>query len=91
MMKSKDFIVNDKAKVAETENEVYIMFQGEYYVLNDTAKLIWTYITDGVPVKEIPELLYNAFGGEVDQNVLQQDCTELIEGLLSENILLEKV
>ena len=90
-MNNKVFLVNDKAKVAETESEVYIMFRGEYYVLNDTAKLIWTYITDGVQVNEIPGLLYNAFGGEMDKNVLQQDCTELIEGLLSKNILLEKV
>lgn len=90
-MKNKDFIVNDKAKIAETENEVYIMFQGEYYVLNDTAKLIWTYITSGVPVKEIPGLLYNAFGGEMDQSVLRQDCADLIEGLLAEKILLETV
>lgn len=90
-MKNKDFIVNDKVKIAETDNEVYLMFQGEYYVLNDTAKLIWTYIAGGVSVKDIPGLLYNAFGGEIDQNILRQDCADLIEELLSENILLETV
>lgn len=90
-MQNQKYILNKNIKTAVTDTELYIMNNGEYYVLNVTGKLIYTYLLSGMTSHEIIDKLYTVYSSEVERSELENDCELEINALIDSNIITEVI
>lgn len=83
------YIINDKVKVAQSENETFVMLGGQYYVLNETAWLTWQQFSKGATEEEVMEELMKNYASEIDKETIRMDYEELMSLLLEHQMLIE--
>lgn len=60
---------------------------GSYYTLNETATLIWEYLTSALPVTDVVQKMAQAFGTGIE--AVNSDVLEVVEVLTQKGFLCE--
>lgn len=84
------YFINSKVKVAQADNDTYVMLDGQYYVLNEIARLTLQCFAKGATPQEAVEEMVREFEGEADSDQVRADCEELMGYLLESQMIIEE-
>jgi len=78
-------------QIEQCENYIYILNNetGKYYMLESVGKEIWLFIAKNYNFDEMINKLYSIFN--IDRNILINDTKDLINNLLSENLIIRMI
>lgn len=83
------YALNMKVKVAQADEETYVMLDGQYYVLNEIARMTLQCFAKGATPEEVVEEMMKEFEGVADPNQVKADCEELLGSFLESKMILE--